>query len=524
MSVKETVQGQLDWSVTGIQQLEKLDQRLTLIEQHMGQRLPAATDKAERATNKLNSSLSGERLAKYGTSVGLMTGQMQKLGVQNEMVARTTTIVTETMMGMTSPIYLAVAAVGALATGIGYLVLKHRENEQAIKDSNKSLLDTIDANLKLAALENPNGALSRMMLSQAGSLNASGIKEAEERREFLFKMLKLSPSLGLFSGKEIADMTKEANQLAVALVLAYEQKNKLLGDEFVGPTAPVGLLDERKAAAATAELRRTMFRDARIRGEQQPMARGEGRYVGAPGGLYDADNEAVVKQISFDRTAEINAQIESEESRHLTLMLAMRGGYAEDLRVGYDVMYAGLRRTQEGAMKVTESLLLKENKVRLTGLNVAKYVGAGLANALAEEIANKAEKKAMWHAAEAIGSAAVGDFRGAGLHAAAAAGFAALGGAVAGMGAAAMRGSERDLMGGGDSGGGMGRGSDTAFTRGANNPGASLVSAGAAPSTINYNVIVTYQGAVIFGDGGTRDYFYNELVPLIREARSAGAL
>jgi hypothetical protein len=55
-------------------------------------------------------------------------------------------------------------------------------------------------------------------------------------------------------------------------------------------------------------------------------------------------------------------------------------------------------------------------------------------------------------------------------------------------------------------------------------PGVRIAASGASVGTINYNFIVTYQGATVYGDGGTRDWFYRELVPLINEGVSTGSI
>lgn len=55
-------------------------------------------------------------------------------------------------------------------------------------------------------------------------------------------------------------------------------------------------------------------------------------------------------------------------------------------------------------------------------------------------------------------------------------------------------------------------------------PGARLVSAGSGSITNNYSVSVTYQGPVFFNESGLREWFQRDLLPLMQDAKAAGAL
>jgi hypothetical protein len=562
MGLTDGVKGTFDWSVTGQTKLDTLDQRLTSLENHLGSAIPKAAKQTDTALAKTGEThaLSGEKIAKYGTAIGLLTGQMQRFGVQNDLVTRGVQIGTEALTGTLGTLGLVTLAVGALATGIGALVLKHRENEQAIKDSNKALLDAVDANLKLATLSNPTGAIARIYLNRTEDQIRDSIYDLTARQRTIAEQQAaggVTNQVGIvgpgfvpkyqfvaYTAKQMTALDKEASETAIALVLAQEQQLKLQASHapYVGePTGP--FWDEIPEKYREASQR---FNIGNLPPGQPDKPRPRygsvtGRKFGLGGLPYtkpSVGDQPIYGQTNLlPGSSEIVSQMIREgQDAYAVLAEAAKG--SADVQTaalqyvfsthakGYSAMSAMTQATQKASSMFVQRALEGENVSRLKGLTVARYVASAGAAAVIRGLGEEAEKHAAMEIAKALGS--YPDPIGMAKHGAAALAFGALAGGAAGFAAGLESSAQKQFdsettRNGLSSGIAAGNGTSVGLYSGSN-PGGRVAASGASVGTINYNFIITYQGSVVFGDGGTRDWFYSQLVPLLNEGFSVGAI
>jgi len=194
-------------------------------------------------------------------------------------------------------------------------------------------------------------------------------------------------------------------------------------------------------------------------------------------------------------------------------------------RRGYQGMQGLTQATQKASSLFVQRAIEGENVQRLKGLTIARYVASGAAAAVIRGLGQEAEKRAAMEVAKALAS--YPDPVGMARHGAAAAAFGALAGGAAGLAAGmestAQRQFDRETTRQGTSSG-YAAGNGSPGLSSGSNPGTRIAASGAAVGTINYNFMITYQGAVVFGEGGTRDWFTREIVPLINEALSTQSI
>lgn len=144
-------------------------------------------------------SFSGERLARYGTTIGVLTGSFQRLGVQNDIVARTITVVGEGFMGMMGPIGWITLAVGALAAGIGYLIGKHRELREELERSKGALLESLPPGMAAGipgVRQTLEADLRAQLKERADLMRQIAASEADMNRESLVAAYGLDQEAG----------------------------------------------------------------------------------------------------------------------------------------------------------------------------------------------------------------------------------------------------------------------------------------------------------------------------------------
>lgn len=117
-------------------------------------------------------SLSGEKMARYGTVIGAATGQMQRLGVQSDVLAKGFAVLGDVTMGVIGPAGIVLIGLGAAASAVGYLIGKQKELKKATEDAMKALVDQAQAapggiamipGVREKAQEELNAALQRRL-------------------------------------------------------------------------------------------------------------------------------------------------------------------------------------------------------------------------------------------------------------------------------------------------------------------------------------------------------------------------
>lgn len=226
-----------------------------------------------------------------------------------------------------------------------------------------------------------------------------------------------------------------------------------------------------------------------------------------------------------DVSREVYAQVASNYAAALDQMESRGDEWVRRHTAQQSAAYGASQALAQSTSVVISRLLLRENVERMRGLSVVKYVAAQTASALIGGIAQYAMTKAAANIAQAfedLGNPLTVGHAPAAF--AAAAKWSALAGVAGGTAAAIGQGSQRDFdRSGATSSAGGASGAGPAAGGVASN-GIRALNAAAGPSSVIYNINVTYQGAVVFGDGGTRDWYRRELLPLLRESREMGEL
>jgi hypothetical protein len=532
MAITEGVKGIFDWSVAGLEKLNAMEQRLASLETHMEKRLPEAAKHAEGATAKLGQShvVSGEKLARYGTSVGMLTGQMQGLGIQNDLVTRGIQIGSEALTGMLGPVGMVTVAVGALAAGIAYLVNQHRENEQAIKDSTAAMEKAIEVTVRMAGAGAPGDTLATMRMYEMR--DATSAKLATQQSAYS-AMLQSKEAGGFtlggklyhaFDAVELAKVNKSIDETTAAIAATIDELGKLytIEDTYKAPSAPA----ESAVGTKRFDLGNIGPTSPGSTGARFPKLSnrfGLGKGIGVSPLPGDAGTVDKMIREGQDAYAVLAEAAKGSADVQTTAMQYVFSTHAK----GYAAMSALTQSTQKASSMFVQRALEGENVQRLKGVTVARYAASGMAAAVIRQLGQEAEKKAAYQAAEAIAAYASGNIPGGVGHTAAAAAYAALAGGAAGVAAGmestAQRKFDQETTRSGQSSG-TAAGNGIGGTSSVSNPGVRIAASGASVGTVNYNFIVTYQGATVYGDGGTRDWFYRELVPLINEGLAVGSI
>jgi len=501
--MNEEIKGLLSWETRGIEKVEKSANVL---------------DRTTTSTGKLASvqAIGGEKMARYATSAGLLTGQMQQLGIQNELVARGFQVGTEAMTGMLGPIGLAITAGGLLATIIATLATEQSRYNQALLSGGTDALSRY-AN-ELGAV----GDAARSALSAVRELKAD--RASDIRKEISRIDANIAdatrPAFGsgsldlMFSALGGGFQAFASQNASSVLRAANAQRKKLLEElaamegaaQFVGPPAP-GAAGGGSSGGA--------------RGTGEDYLAGllgmRGRHGAPVGGVRGGDGAGLGPL--FNPAEVSDPWIESQDA-----MAASSERMAQRVAVAYSGLQSAAIGSQTAIATVLTGLLSKEGVARMKGLAIAKYVFGETAAAGLRGIADYAKGKTM--EAAALLAEAVANPLYSGLIPARIANlgkWALIGGVAGGAAAAISAGSakqfERDTR-AADQIGSVGSGGGGVYDR---SPGTSITAAAAGPMTINQYYSVTYQGSVIYGSGGTRDWFYRELAPLMDDYMRARA-
>lgn len=544
------IKGYFDFSVTGADKVAALEARLTEVERHLGGSLPAAAAKANQAAGSVGAAhaISGGKLAKYSSTLSVITGQTQTLGVQNTALTRIISLGTEAFTGMLGPVGLLGIAIGSVVTAIGFLVNKEREKQQVMKEGTEATLKAIDANIKLAALSNPSGAIAQTYLVRTAEQARNSVFDLEQRQRDIFNRQQaggatnqvgiVGPGFPVktqfvpFSLEQMAKLDKEASETAIALIIARENEIKIKLANQVGPA--IGLM-RTDFKAETADATDALIKQAL--GIQVPLGGAPLEMFNTPEGSARKTTRGINLEQGgakhpavsiYDQMSAAGISAYEIISTAATQSAEQQGAAFDWLvskhQAAWSAMQGMTQSTQKAASLFVQRAIEGENVSRLKGLTVARYVASGALAAVLNGMAKEAEERAGMEAIHAIAAAASGNFGSAALHTAAAAGYGALGGVASGLAAGiqstAQRQFDAETRSTESAYGSTGSSSASA----ASNPGVRVAASGASVGTLNYNFIVTYNGATVYGDGGTRDWFYRELVPLINEGMSTGAV
>lgn len=208
--------------------------------------------------------------------------------------------------------------------------------------------------------------------------------------------------------------------------------------------------------------------------------------------------------------------------------LTMGEAFAQ-LSLTAGVAYQGIARggatAMQGLTLFVRDSLLYQGKAHLNLRNVARAAALGMASGMIEAQSDVWRNLGEGYLKQAAAFAILGDFSGAARLGAIGGGLLALAGASAGI-AGALDAKAQERLSGTGSLGAAPTFSDTSIggsgASGGSSPGARLVSAGAAPQTVNNIVNVTYQGPVVYSEGGMRYWFRSEIIPLLQEAYANG--
>jgi hypothetical protein len=519
----ETVRAGLEWTTAGIDKLEALNARVKELETRLGSGLPAAAGKTVGELGKTSSAaaISGERMAKYSTSIGLVTGSMQRMGVQNELVARSIGIVTEGFSGMLGPIGLVVIAVGGLVAWVGSLVTEQARYREEVDKS-------IDTLLRFRGLQGGAGGMAGDILL---------MRENELLREREKLMAKLAALRDEYQNPKMMDaflvgvtgqspvniaendmraLSKEALETYNKLAMVEDKLKKIFPplSGFYGPEQLPGATpggEGRRIFGPTPGERQTRY------GGLRPALGGEGA-MEVPGEMVSGKTP---EQLREEAAVDSYAALSQMQIDHEMLMLGSWERMSTTGQMAYKSIAAVGQTTTQVTSKIVAAALAGENMTRLKGLAVAKAVAAGAAAAVIRGLGDEAAKKSAYYAAQALAHWGTPKMA---TDLAASAAFGALAGGAQAVASSiesrAMGNMDRQLQGASrlpDAGGSI-------PVSAGPNPGARAVQSGIAPSTINYNVIITYQGAVVYGDGGAGDFYRNEILPRLRESHAIGEL
>lgn len=84
--------------------------------------------------------VSGEAVAKYSLAAAQCSGTMQRMGISNEIAAKSIGITTEALVGGLNPLMLTITAVGALATAIIAVANHQKSMEKATRTATEAII------------------------------------------------------------------------------------------------------------------------------------------------------------------------------------------------------------------------------------------------------------------------------------------------------------------------------------------------------------------------------------------------
>jgi hypothetical protein len=535
--------GTFDYAVNGAEKLSEMDARLASLEKHLSTGLPQAARRASAAHDQVAHSqrIGGEQAAKYLTTAGLLSGGLQKLGVQNEMVGRSFSVFGDLLYGVAGPAGAIMVAAGAVVALTARLVEESKAQENAAIATDKATDALIRQ--KNQRLDVGSGGLSYMsssiLLERRDRLSeklAADVATAEAMlprlkfyRDYAEDYRQLGNKPGIFASivgdpqHIAADMTKKFDELIESIEATAKAKRNLDLEFQQGPPIELMRTDFSKEEAARAAAPRTAV-DTQVPFSGVPLTAFNENIQQAPGKMGGTSVSDLVgiknpftqhTQAVHDNTVAYHNWAE-ESSFAIGKVLDKHG-----------MLSAGIMSLQTTTSKVIETALMRENWHRLKGVEVAKYAAGMTASALIGGIRDYAAAKVGQNIAQAVewlsnpmtAALAPGAF-------ASAAKWSLVAGVSGGVSAALASGASKGF----DKSLGnpepaqvsvVGGSSDVSSS---SNPGVRIANSGASVGTINYNFIVTYQGATVYGDGGTRDWFQRELVPLINEGISAGSI
>lgn len=476
--------------------------------QQFGADVSKAFDKTGKSSSALNQmqKLGAERMTKYGTVVGQLTGGITALGIKNEVLGRSIGVVMDGMTGMLGTVGAVTLAIGGLAAGIGYLVGKHREWDESMKSNVSSLL----ARYAKSGITSDIGRL--IVNAESQRLTAE-----KTRLEGTIADIQKTLEVGLF---KLDPLTKK--------ILGYDEMERLRG----------------KAAEALVQLAKVTEEL-----EQIKLAR-LGPFVGPPGSAAGGGGTTI---ITTGGPSPASPGFTYQNAGVMGPDKTLAGIFAEPSRIRAigpmieEAVNVPLMDTLSTTDKLQQSLLkLADNFPAIAAAASAAYstmqkhaaamskfqeittrrIGRMLiasyregAAAYIEAEGQKSAIDAMREGAKAIGALASGDVKGFLGHMASSAQHLAIAGAAT-IGASIVRGSS-GAGGGGEPGGGE-------YPTGPSTPNAGpsnrLVGPEAGPTSIVYNVIWQQYGTVIYGAAGLRDWYQRELRELIRADFGKGNL
>ncbi len=538
MAIIEEREARIRFGTTGIEQLRTADSALVGLESRTG-------SVARQAATLGNAhAVSGEKLARYATTAGLVTGQMQGLGVQNEVVARSIGLVTEGFTGMLGPIGLATTAIGLAGAGVAYLVNQKRLLKEELAKTGDALVDyaaqygvtseTVGMALRdrLVALEAERGVL----VNQKSALE--GVLAERDALRGLGKDIGALPTgMNLFvglltapTGKTIVDdLQVQAQGAEARLIEVNKQLSAVrtgLSGGTVGPT--VGPQQPGAGTTPTVPTIRPLSTEESVQQflfqiQQERLNEGAAAMPPAPPPIEDVRTRYAPQLLLTPELEQFTAMREQQLEREsmATERMAERG------RLAYSVLASTSIGLQTSVSRVTSALLDREERSRLRGATVAKFVAGQMAAAAIQGLSQYAATRVGIEIAELASYIAKPLYWGLiPAQALAVAKWSLIGGVTAGIATSMSAGAQKDFNRDirkeeklpTDGGGGTG-----ALAPGGS-PSARMAQASSAPQTNNYYLINNYHGSVVYGSGGERDWFYSTIVPLIQEARGSGVL
>ncbi len=527
--------GILAFGVEGIERVKAADSAVRGLEATQKSATATATAAAEK-TGALAAlqKTGGERMARYATSVGLLSGQMQRMGVQNDLVARGFGIVTEAVTGMLGPIGIATIALGAVATAIGSIITKQKEVKAQTAETAKSLVDyaarygITDETIR-RVITDKEGFLAKQRTGLEAMLDALEQQIATGQglggQTRVFGRTSSGSTMATILGPgSLEELKLQAQKLRLELAAVVEEQEKVKvafmgGSEapFVGPAAPTG----GGTGTATKAKGRALGFEPRY-----GVAWGLQIRPGSDARLDEANQPAKDPyEEMVDQAQGANDRILAGLKIHVSEVGRLYQIMGKTAVQAYNAAAAAGRAAIGGLTAFVEANIEKQGKANLKLRDVAELVAREGLAAFIEQKSQEFKIRAGEYGMLALGLLATGNVAGAAKAGAAAAGFAALAGGIGGAAAAirsegaehwgsASRNRERDEW-------GADYGTSSTSSSG---PGARYAGAGASPTSISISANMIFNGPVVYGSDGLREMFRRDMVPLIQEAIQNGLI
>jgi type II secretory pathway pseudopilin PulG len=436
--------------------------------------------------------LGAEQISKYGTATAALTGSMSKLPVAGDAISKSVAVVMDVMNGMAGAMGLVVVGIGAAVTALALLANKQKELQKATDDATDAII------------------------RQEAARQGSGGNVAKD-----------------VSARRLEELKAERAKAQVDID-AFERARKDRGSGYYGPTSKIlegdngvprfvkvgmtpGLYKTIEDSAVRATKKVQDLNDeiattqAALYGVMGPPESAKGGKVdkGTPG-TFDLEEALKDKRqmiVGMGRLkpekAITDAPVKAEEiDAYDALEEAARAAYS------------GIQAAGSAAYRVIAAEAQKATSLqKLAHLQLGRMYIQSIREGLAAYLDSKAQAAiadAAEYAYKAIASLAGGNFASAAFYGQAAALAGLQGGAFA-IGASLVRGqAEAPVKVAGDEGT-VGSGSYGSTAQG------TTISSGGGAQTFVYNVTVVHQGAAVYGDGGIRDLWNRDFVPLLRD-------